>query len=199
MAGRVTATKPKNEACVYRLKVTLKRSKPPIWRRLEVRSDTNLETLHNLLQIAMGWSNDHLHQFVIDDTYYSSPPPDFDDDDFDIEAEPGQDFTLEQVVPAEKTKFIYEYDFGDDWEHQILVEKILPLEPGKYYPVCVAGKRACPLEDIGGIWGYDFFLEALKDPNHPKRRQYLEEFGDVIDFDPEAFDLDAVNAELRKI
>ncbi|MBF0477705.1 MAG: plasmid pRiA4b ORF-3 family protein, partial [Deltaproteobacteria bacterium] len=90
MAGRVTAKKPKKDACVYRLKVTLKRSKPPIWRRLEVRSDTDLEMLHNILQIAMGWSNDHLHEFVIDDAYYSSRPPGFDEDDFDVEAEPGQ-------------------------------------------------------------------------------------------------------------
>ncbi|MBF0550941.1 MAG: plasmid pRiA4b ORF-3 family protein [Deltaproteobacteria bacterium] len=199
MAGRVTATKPKNEACVYRLKVTLKRSKPPIWRRLEVRSDTTLEMLHNILQIAMGWSNDHLHQFVIDDTYYSSPPPGYDDADFYVDAEPGQNFTLAQVAPVEKTKFIYEYDFGDGWEHQILVEKIQPLEPGKDYPVCVTGKRACPPEDIGGIWGYDFFLQAIKDPKHPRRKRYIERFGDLTDYDPEAFDLDAVNDELKKI
>ncbi|MBF0550940.1 MAG: plasmid pRiA4b ORF-3 family protein, partial [Deltaproteobacteria bacterium] len=149
-----------------------------------------------VLQIVMGWEDCHLHKFVIGKSYYSSPPAGLDDDEFYLIAERGKDFTLGKVVPVEKTKFLYQYDLGDNWEHQILVERILPLEPGQHYPTCFSGKRACPPEDVGGIWGYADFLDGINNPDHPAHVDWREQFEDG--FDPEAFDLDAVNADLRK-
>jgi hypothetical protein len=100
-------------------------------------------------------------------------------------------------VTGEKFKFVYEYDFGDSWEHVLLVEKVLPPEPGQRYPVCIKGRRACPPEDVGGIWGYAYFLEAIQNPDHPEREDYLEWIGG--EFDPQAFDLEEVNAALGKL
>ena len=105
--------------------------------------------------------------------------------------------SLQQVVSRVKDKLIYEYDFGDSWEHELLVEKILPLEEGKRYPVCLTGKRACPPEDCGGIWGYASLLEAIRDPEHPEHEEMVDWVGG--EFDPEAFDLDEVNRELQNL
>jgi len=104
---------------------------------------------------------------------------------------------LKDVVSREKAKFIYEYDFGDGWEHELLVEKILPPTAGQRYPICLKGKRACPPEDVGGIWGYADFLEAIQDPNNPDHEDLLEWIGGS--FDPEAFDLEEINRRLQKI
>jgi hypothetical protein len=104
---------------------------------------------------------------------------------------------LQQVVSRVKDKLIYEYDFGDSWEHELLIEKILPPEAGKRYPVCLTGKRACPPEDCGGIWGYASFLEAIQDPQHPEHEEMVEWVGGK--FNPEAFDLDEVNREIQNL
>ncbi len=177
---------------VYQMKVTLEDSKPPIWRRFQVTSDTTLYKLHKILQVVMGWSGAHLHQFIIDDKHYGEPHPDYS---FRMINE--RTVRLNQVVSEEKTKFYYEYDFGDSWYHKILIEKILPLEPDKHYPVCLKGKRARPPEDCGGIGGYYDFLKAIQDSNNPEHEHMLEWVGGS--FDPEAFDLDEINRELRKI
>jgi hypothetical protein len=104
---------------------------------------------------------------------------------------------LNTLVSGEGDKFTYEYDFGDDWQHEIKIEKVLPPDPKQKLPVCIKGKRACPPEDIGGVWGYEEFLEAIKDPNHDEHAMYTEWIGD--DFDPEAFDLDEVNERLKHV
>jgi hypothetical protein len=183
------------EAQIYQLKITLKHSKPPIWRRVQVPSDINLEKLHWVIQEAMGWTNSHLHQFVHRGTYYGVPDP----DDFMGFSETKNEKTtkLNHLVSRPKAKFMYEYDFGDSWEHDVVLEKILSPEPGVQYPVCITGKRACPPEDCGGIWGYDNFLEAIQNPKHPEHEEMLEWIGES--FDPEAFDLEAVNRALRRI
>ncbi len=178
---------------IYQIKVTLRDSKPPIWRRILVRSDITLGELHHILQAVMGWWDYHLHQFIVGRTYYGVPHPDYADF-MDMCDE--SDVRLNQIADA-GAKFVYEYDFGDSWEHILLVEKVLPLEPDQQYPVCIKGKRACPPEDVGGVWGYYGFLEAIQDPDHPEHEDYLEWIGE--DFDPEAFDLDAVNAALRAL
>ncbi|MCK5324066.1 MAG: plasmid pRiA4b ORF-3 family protein, partial [Desulfobulbaceae bacterium] len=103
---------------------------------------------------------------------------------------------LLDVINAEKEKFIYEYDFGDSWKHVILVEKILSNDPKIKYPVCIKGKRACPPEDCGGIWGYYDFLEVIQNPDHPEYNE-MSEWWDAGEFDPEAFDLDKVNMRLK--
>ena len=180
------------EGPIYQIKVTLNDSKPPIWRRILVRGDTTLEQLHRILQAVMGWADYHLHQFIVGQTYYGIPDPNYFD-----EMNDERRVMLRSIVPGEKFKFRYEYDFGDSWLHNLLVEKILPLESGKYYPVCIKGKRACPPEDVGGIWGYHDFLEAVRNPDHPEHGDMLEWVGG--EFDPEAFDLDEANEVLRAL
>jgi len=175
------------------MKVTLKGTKPPIWRRIQVAGDTTLRELHDVLQVVMEWEDAHLHQFIIEGEYYGSPSP--FDGFFDLEMSDERRFKLAQVVSGEKSKFAYEYDFGDSWLHEIVVEKILSPQEGKHYPVCLTGKRACPPEDCGGVRGYYELLEAVRNPQHPAHDEMLEWLGE--DFDPDAFDLDKVNQRLQ--
>jgi len=181
-----------SKAQVYQIKVTLDESKPPIWRRILVPGDVTLEKLHYILQVAMGWTNSHLHQFIVGETYYSEPHP-----DYGSEMRNERRVRLNQIVPGEGFKFRYEYDFGDGWLHNLLVEKVLSPEPGQQYPACIKGKRACPPEDVGGIWGYYGFLEAIQNPDHLEHEDYLEWIGG--EFDPEAFDLEETNELLRDL
>ncbi len=177
---------------IYQLKVTLKYIRPPVWRRLLVPRDMTLGSLHDVLQTAFGWMDAHLHQFVVGDTYYGVPHPEYRDLGPPMKDE-GQ-ARLRTVIDGRAKKLIYEYDFGDGWEHQILIEKKLVPEAGLTYPRCSGGRRACPPEDCGGPWGYAELLEALADPGHPEHQEMREWHGD--DFDAEAFDLEAVNARL---
>ena len=189
------ATKQSTTADIYQIKVTLRDSKPSIWRRIQVPSDINLGKLHRILQVVMGWYDSHLHQFIVGGTYYGEPDPDYRTMGTDMRDE--KRVKLNQIVRGEKSRFRYEYDFGDSWEHELLVEKILPPEPRGRYPICLKGKGACPPEDVGGVWGYGDFLEAIKDPKHPEHNDMLEWIGG--EFDPEAFDLDEVNEALAHL
>ena len=177
---------------IYQIKVTLEESKPPIWRRILVPGDVNLQKLHYIIQVAMGWTNSHLHQFIVGQTYYGEPHPDFGE-----EMREERRVKLSQVALGEGDRFSYEYDFGDSWLHTVLVEKILPPEPGQQVPVCVKGRRAGPPEDVGGVWGYQEFLEAIGDRDHPEHKMYLEWIGG--EFDPEEFDLEETNEILREL
>jgi hypothetical protein len=179
-----------SKAPVYQIKVTLEDSKPPIWRRILVRSDVTLEKLHYIIQVAMGWTDSHLHQFIVGQTYFGEPHL-----DYGFEMQDERRVKLNQVAPGEGAKFRYEYDFGDGWLHMLLVEKVLAPEPGQQYPVCVKGKRACPPEDVGGVWGYEEFLETIQNPDHPEHEDYLEWVGG--EFYPEEFDLDETNEILH--
>ena len=190
----MSPTKGSTEIPTYQIKVTLDDSKPPIWRRILVPINITLGKLHHILQVVMGWADYHLHQFIVGRMYYGEPHPDYDDY---LDMHDEQDVTLRQIVPGEGFKFRYEYDFGDSWLHQVLVEKIVPPEPGQHYPLCIKGRRACPPEDVGGVWGYYGFLEAIQDPDHPEHEEYLEWVGG--EFDPAAFDLDEVNEVLRSL
>jgi hypothetical protein len=173
---------------VYQLKITLRDIKPPVWRRVQVK-DCSLPKLHDLIQTCMGWGGYHLHAFEIGGEQFSEPDP-----DGMMEAEDERKVRLSQVVAGGIEKFSYTYDFGDNWDHTIQVEKVLPAEAGAHYPRCIDGKRACPPEDRGGPWGYGDFLEAIQDPNHERHEELLEWVGG--EFDPEAFDAEAVNERL---
>lgn len=177
---------------VYQLKITLKDFRPPIWRRVQVNSDITLGKLHQIIQAAMGWTNSHLHGFSIGGVEYGQPLP-----ELDLEIKNEQRIKLSKVVTGEKQKFFYTYDMGDSWEHEILVEKVLPHDPLVRYPVCITGKRACPPEDCGGVWGYADFLEAIQQPDHPEHESMLEWVGGA--FDPDAFILSEVNQLLQQI
>ena len=143
----------------------------------------------------MGWTDSHLHQFSAGGIDYGEPDPDYAAWGMPVKSE--RRARLNQIAPLEKARFVYQYDFGDSWDHEILVEKILPPEPEVRYPRCLTGKRACPPEDVGGIWGYEGFLDAIRDLQHPEHEEYLEWAGG--EFDPEAFDLGVVNAELQRL
>lgn len=174
---------------VYQLKVTLAGSKPAIWRRLLVPGAIRLSSLHDVLQIAMGWGNCHLHEFRADGLSYGTPEEDWGSDVL----REGK-FTLDAVLTREKQRMEYVYDFGDDWRHKIVVEKIRPRVAGEVLPRCVKGAGACPPEDCGGIWGYASLLETLADPSDPEYAEMMEWAGGPID--PEHFDIEAVNKAL---
>ena len=174
---------------VHEIKITLKGSKPAIWRRVAVASDIPLNELHKVIQIVMGWYNSHLHQFITREQYWSDPQFKLEDTENERKA------TLMELAPNVGDKLVYEYDFGDGWEHEIKVMKIEPADENVDYPVCLAGKLACPPEDCGGIWGYYDMLDTIADAKHPEHEDMLEWLGD--DFDPEKFDIDSINVRLR--
>lgn len=176
---------------VYQLKVTLLESLPPIWRRIHVPANISLSTLHQVLQEAMGWQDCHLHQFIADGEHYGVPHPD--------DWEPIRDerrVRLNALLRAPKDRLDYQYDFGDGWDHRVVLEKVVPGETLEH-PRCLAGRRACPPEDSGGVWGYEEFLQAIGDPGHPEHETYVEWIGG--EFDPAAFDVGEVNERLRHV
>lgn len=179
---------------IYQIKITLKDIRPPIWRRVQVKSDISLFELHQIIQTAMGWHDAHLHTFIINGKFFGDPA----DDEFEEFGTIDEvDTPLRKVAPEEGFRFEYEYDFGDSWKHILLVEKILPVEADVRYPRCLKGKRACPPEDIGGVWGYESILEAIQDPDDPEFNDYVEWLG--ADFDPDEFDLVTVNQKLANL
>jgi hypothetical protein len=182
---------PKQPSSVHQLKVTLLGLKPPVWRQVAVPSDFTLGDLHHVIQFAMGWEHSHMHDFRIGKVTYLDASMPVDPSDQDEEQ-----VTLAEVAPQARRKFRYTYDFGDSWEHEIQVEAVGPPEPGTRYPVVLAGERACPPEDCGGVWGYASLLEILADPNHPEYDDMMEWVGTPID--PEAFNLKKANAQLQK-
>jgi len=177
---------------IYQFKITLYESRPPIWRRVQVSSDISLHRLHKIIQTVMGWEDYHLHKFIVGDSCYGEPDPYYDSDMDD-----DKKVRLSEVVLGEGHWFDYEYDFGDSWLHRVLMEKTLQPESGMKYPRLIKGKRACPPEDVGGMWGYEEFLEAIRDPGHPEHKDMLDWAGD--EFDPEEFDIDEINQQLAKI
>jgi hypothetical protein len=175
---------------VYQLKVTLGGVRPPIWRRVLVPGRASLAEVHTYLQVAMGWNDSHLHEFEINGRRYGMPDPDWDDGEVQEETRARLD-----RVAAAGDRLCYTYDFGDGWDHEIVVEKILPADPHRRYPACVAGRRCCPPEDVGGPGGYEDFLAAIADRAHPEHGDYLTWSGP---FDPEAFSLGEVNDALAE-
>jgi hypothetical protein len=179
---------------IYQFKITLRGIRPPVWRRFQVVDDLTFFQFHYVLQEVMGWYGGHLHLFdlggfhVIDTELLAEGWHDGTDE---------QKARLKQYIKQPGQKLRYEYDFGDSWEHEVLLEKILPVEAGVHYPRCLKGKRACPPEDCGGVWGYEDLLEAMTDENHPEREMYLDWLGDELD--PEEFDLEAVNEILAEM
>ena len=177
---------------VYQLKVSLVGSTPLVWRRVQVVADTKLSKLHKILQAVMGWGNYHLYEFIINKVSYGEPHPDYEKN-----MEAASNTTVAHVASAPGANLTYIYDFGDGWQHIILVEKILQAEPEVKYPLCIDGAMACPPEDCGGIGGYANFLEAISDPTHDEHETMLGWIGG--EFDPEAFDRDRVNATLKRM
>lgn len=182
----------------YRLKIVLNGTKPPIWRQLWVPGSARLDWLHAVIQVAMGWTNSHLHQFRTETADYSANTKNPFDEGGESRTLDAKQFTLQQLASHEGEIFCYEYDFGDTWEHLITVEKILPTDPTTATTaVCLDGARACPPEDCGGIWGFADLLKALKNPKHPEHENMVEWLGKP--FDATAFDLAKTNQWLAKL
>ena len=176
---------------VFQLRVTLDEVTPDVWRRLTVPAGYTLDRVHRVIQYAMGWQDCHLHSFDIDGEQYGEPDP---DDELAVLDE--VDYRLDDVARI-GTRMRYTYDFGDWWEHEILVEEVRPAPPGRVVPACLAGERAGPPEDVGGADGYLEFLAALTDPGHPRHAAMVEWIGRP--FEPELFDVERTSTLLRRL
>jgi hypothetical protein len=177
---------------VYQVEITLTEvADPPVWRRLLVPAALGLDRLHLVIQAAMGWRNSHLHVFSDGQTEYGRPDP-------ELPFRDERTATLGDLLPREGGRSRYTYDFGDDWEHEIVLEQLLAAEPGMAYPVCMAGEGACPPEDCGGAWGYEHLREVLADPTSEEHQDMLAWLGldKASDFDPHRFDIDQANRML---
>lgn len=173
------------------LHIVLERIEPPIWRRIEVENDLSFAELHRLIQVAMGWDDDHLYAFTVGEqcigpVEYDNP---FDD------TLPDDQVTLGQMI-GRRRSLRYTYDFGDDWHHRITIEKRLPSRPDAPRARLIAGERACPPEDCGGVWGYARLLDALRNPDAEEDREFLEWLGD---FEPEAFELERTRRAVGQV
>jgi hypothetical protein len=171
---------------IFQLKISLDNIAPAIWRRVEI-GDCSLHDLHAVIQECMGWDDAHPHVFNVGGDEFGS------EGDFEYDS---RSAWLSRVLGEGHTKFRYEYDFGDDWQHTVEIEKTLPAEEGARYPRCLAGARACPPEDCGGPYGYPEFLERLEDSEEEGHEELRDMLGD---FDPEAFDVDRANRILRSL
>ncbi|MBE3577903.1 MAG: plasmid pRiA4b ORF-3 family protein [Limnochordales bacterium] len=181
---------------IYQLKITLSGSKPPIWRRVLVPASATFYDLNEIILESMGWLGGHLWEFEVGDHLYGPRGPDLDWGD-----EPPQDARktrLYEVLGGPGTTFRHFYDFGDGWVHNVRVEKLLEPEPGVTYPRCVAGKRACPPEDCGGIWRYYELLKIAADPSHPDHKETVAWLGPER-LDPEKFDVVEADAALEYV
>jgi hypothetical protein len=177
---------------IYQLKVTLQGIRPPVWRRIQVWEDTRLSLLHQIIQRLFNWMDCHLHQFTVGRTRFGVPSA--QDAWFGRKVMDEQLTPVNRVLTRLRDSILYEYDFGDSWVHKLELEAILEPEAGVAYPHCLAGARNGPPEDVGGVYGYARYLEALADQSHPEHEALLEWYGP---FDPERFSVGAINASLN--
>jgi hypothetical protein len=194
MAKRATPRKKVSSAWSWQLKIQLLDVTPVLWRRLIVPSAIKLSDLHQVFQTALGWTNSHLHEFVINGVRYTSPDPDFDDEIGHVDEE---GVLLDYALGMDTRCFDYVYDFGDDWHHVILVEdQHIQSESSQSFH-CIEGENACPPEDVGGALRYAEFLAAIADPNHEEHESLQQWSGGQ--FDPKRFDIEAVNRALATV
>lgn len=179
-------------AKLLHLKITLRHLQPPVWRRLLVSDRASFNKLHSLIQETMGWDNSHMHAFYVGGVEYAG---------YETAQECGvhcdENFYLHQLVKRRGQRFTYEYDFGDRWMHDILVENTQPSPDAAPPARCLAGARACPPDDVGGPDGYAAFLQDRA----TAKRELLERWGEpawVLAFEPERFDLNAINRRLTQ-
>lgn len=175
----------------YLLEIQMVDIEPTIWRRFVVPASITLDRLHDVIQIVMGWSDSHLHEFLIGKKRYTEYP-EYKEDGLEC----GR-YRLGELLKQKGRTFGYSYDFGDGWEHELVLLDSRYLNHEQQFELaCLEGERACPPEDVGGVPGYEDFCKVLKDPNHEEHESYMEWAGG--DFDSERFDADAVNLELMK-
>lgn len=196
-AKRGSSKQPNAKAAIFQLKVSLNRAVPPIWRRLLVRSNVTLGELHYMIQGSFDWDGSHLHGFQVGGrgglTYGPAEAESFGERELDEDA-----FTLAQVLSEEGDSMVYTYDFGDDWEHLIKMEKVLPAESKAAVVRCTGGRGRAPVEDCGGVWGWANMVMAVNDPSHPEHQDYREWLGlrGGETLDPKEFDWKDLNEDL---
>ncbi len=178
-----------NPSNIFQLKITLNGIKPKIWRTILVKSSVSLNQLHEIIQIAMGWENSHMYTFNIDGIEYA-------DKQFELDNSKSDTAKLNKLI-QKKSKFTYTYDFGDDWEHLILVEEVLPFDKTIQTPFCIKAVSACPPEDCGGAWGYADRVKIMAGKDGERKNDAIDFLGE--DFDPTYVDIDAINQELAKM
>jgi hypothetical protein len=178
---------------IYLLKVWINNSCPQIWREIEVDKNTFLPDFHKILQTVMGWTNSHLHQFSKGKIYYSNT--DYEEYDRDDTVD-YKNIKISDLMKKKNDTILYEYDFGDGWEHSIKLLELKDKQKDVFYPRCVLGERSCPAEDSGGIYGYQEMLKVLKNKSHPEYEDFREWIGE--DFDPDYFNIDEVNELLKE-
>jgi hypothetical protein len=181
---------------LYQFKITLLDIAPVIWRRIQIKNGS-VDKLHECIQTAMGWTNSHLHRFEIQGIACGDPELICDDPDSFVGTN-SLETMVSDIVPQSgaRFQFSYEYDFGDCWRHDVLFEGCLPTDHGVRYPLCLEGERACPPEDVGGVDGYEEFLEVIADPSHPEHEEWMTWAGG--DFDPTRFDAKAATKEMQR-
>jgi len=176
----------------FQLRIQLEEVVPTVWRRLLVPGGVRLPKLHDMFQAAMGWTNSHLHSFTVEGQLYGMHFDDWPEGELDE-----KDYTVSMVLRGGVRRFRYEYDFGDSWTHDVVVEDRTLVPLALRFAVCVDGQNACPPEDVGGAPGYEEFKQAIADPTHEEHDDYLVWVG--YKFDPAAFDLARVNAQLQRV
>ncbi len=177
---------------IFKLKIRLLGvTRPPVWRRLLVPADIRLDRLHEVIQAAMGWEDYHMHVFSDGAVEYGCHDPELGHRD-------ERRATLDCLLEKAGDRIRYTYDFGDDWEHEIVLEDVLVADSDALYPICLTGKSACPPEDCGGVWGYGHLRAALADPADEQHQDMLEWLGleTGSEFDPTSFDIDEINESL---
>jgi hypothetical protein len=169
---------------IARIRISLQETSPEIWRRLDVPLSTSLLALHDIIQIAMGWTDSHLFAFYAGDRQYGVPYPEYDMGGPRVFH--AKSMHLKALVSRGTNRFVYEYDFGDSWRHDIVIEEDMDGLPDRDYPVFIGGQGRCPPEDVGGVSGFEEFLEAIRKPRHPEHRRMLEWYGRT--YDPQDID-----------
>lgn len=182
---------------IYKIKISLIRSKPLIWRTVLIEDNTTMYDLHKIIQTSMGWTNSHLHQFTTNDEksytkFYADLADDFAENDLLYY----EGMVVSDFMKTPGDNLLYEYDWGDGWNHLLLLEAIEVPKPYIRYPVCIDGRRNCPPEDVGGLGGFYNFLRIIKNPSHPEYRSYLRWVGGYYDADE--LDLFNVNRILSR-
>ena len=179
---------------IYQLRIQLQDVEPAVWRSVRVPAGVTLAKLHKVFQVVMGWSDSHLHEFRIGAMRYGMPDPDFQEEGAVISE---KRVVLREILKPSITRFLYLYDFGDGWEHEVLIERTGTLGVDERPLLCLAGANACPPDDVGGPGGYADFLKAIANPKHKEHRHYLQWCGGA--FDPKGFDLQSVNRSLARV
>ncbi len=178
---------------ILQLKIVIMGTRPPVWRTILIENTATYADLHDAIQHSFGWTDSHLHEFRSRNTTIGRHHKELDEPENRADFDSKKTMLL-QFLEKPGDKIDYNYDFGDDWQHKIRLEKIIPHKKGQKYPVCIGGAMACPPDDCGGIYGFEDFKKAVSDKKHPEHKEMLEWAGGY--FDPEEFSVEDANARL---